>query len=146
MAKIHKLYEGDNIGSIFSVVEIAHVTDFSGFNPLVFRAGKNWNQVDILPESGSLASEESDTDNGPLYTYQGKFRIQHPTTALDNTLAPYIGQRSVLRIRDMNGRYYIIGSPVCPVTIVKGGDTGEAYTGAPHYEYGYKVEQPHPAL
>lgn len=146
MTKIHKLYEGDNIGSIASVIQIAHITDFSSFNPIVFRAGRSWNDVEILPEGGNLESEESEGDNGTLYTYQGKFRIQHPTSELDNALAPYIGQKSVLRIRDMNGRFYVIGSPVCPVTIVKGGDTGETYTGAPQYEYGYKVDQPHPAL
>lgn len=146
MAKIHTLHDGDNIGSIADVIEVAHCTDFSSFAPIAFKAGKGWNQVDVLPERGNLEMEELDTDNGLLYSYQGKFRIQHPTPALDAALAPYIGQRSVLRIRDMNGRYWVIGSPVCPVTIVKGGNTGEGYTGAPHYQYGYRVEQPHAAL
>jgi len=146
MAKIYTLHDGDNIGSIADVIEIAKITDFAGFDPVVFKAGKGWNQVDIVPERGNLDMEETETEHGPLYTYQGKFRIHHPTPELDAVLAPFIGQRSVLRIRDMNGRYWLLGSPVCPVTLVKSGSTGETYAGAPHYEYGYKVDQPHPAL
>ncbi|HWK58723.1 MAG TPA: hypothetical protein VNQ80_15375 [Parapedobacter sp.] len=146
MAKIHILHDGDNIGSIAHVIEIAHHTDFSSFAPIAFKAGKGWNQVEILPAQGSLEPTREETDNGMRYTYQGRFRIHHPTAELEATLAAYIGQRSVLRIRDMNGRYWVIGSPVCPVTIVMAGDTGETYTGAPHYQYGFRVEQPHPAL
>ncbi|MGJ1295544.1 hypothetical protein ACR777_15160 [Sphingobacterium spiritivorum] len=145
MGAINILHQDDNIGGLLSV-EIAHVTDFSGFNPVVFKPGKNFQKVDILPLSGSLKDDEEFSNSGTAYTYAGIFKIHHPTAILENAIRPYIGLCSVLKLTDLNGRIRIVGSPACPVLLKRTGDSGLKPSDMAHNEFKFSVTQPHPAI
>lgn len=145
MGKLYELHEGDNIGGI-ARIEIAHVTDFLGFNPIVFKPTKAFAELPFVPGSGMLKDEENDTKNGAQYSYAGLFAVQRPTSSTENILRPYIGQASVLRITDLNGEVLIIGSPACPVELSRETDRGRKPSDMSKMEIRFSVTQPHPAL
>lgn len=145
MGKLYDLYEGDNIGGI-AHIEIAHVTDFLGFNPIVFKPTKDFQELPFLPGTGMLKDEENETKNGAQYSYAGLFSIQRPANSIENILRPYIGMKSVLRITDLNGRTQIIGSPACPVELTRETDRGRRASDQAKMEFRFSVTQPHPAI
>jgi len=138
-------YQGDNIGSI-AKFEITNHYSLSGFNPLTFSPGGSWMSVPFKEQSGELRETTENTENGPLYTYTGSIFLANQRDEVDLIMRTYLGQRSVIRITDMNGRVYIIGSPVLPVTLTSSGETSKTYTGENGKEFQFKVEQNFPAL
>ena len=138
-------YEGDNIGSLLKV-EAAYHTDFSGFNPLSFYTGKSWLEIPFKEQTSALFLKVADTANGLVYGYSGKFFIHHLSDEVDDTLYPYLGQISVLRLTDMNNRVYIIGSPGLPVTMETSTGTGDKYTSENGQEFSFKVDMINRAL
>lgn len=138
-------YQGDNIGSLASV-EIALHTDFAGFNPVNFLNGKGWTLVPFKDESGNMSFKVDETANGTVYTYAGRFFLQNLRNEVEETLYPFIGQRAVMRLIDMNGRVYIIGAPGTPVTLAVSGGTGDKYASENGQEFSFKSEQIGPAL
>lgn len=145
MESINTFHEGDNIGTL-AVVEIAHQEDFLNFDPPLFREGRDWKQIEFLDESGSLSVSHDEDDNGIVFGYSGKFSIKRPTDEEENAMLPYIGQKSIMRLTDHNGRVRIIGLQDCPVTIKMSGSTGTKYTGAPSNDYSFAVDQHKKAL
>lgn len=138
-------YEGDNFGSIASL-DIAGFSDFQSFNPATFKNGKKWTAVPFKEQTGILSIKSEETPNGPLYSYSGNFYIHNLRDQVDNALQPLIGTKSVMRITDLNGRIYVIGSPENPVTLNSNGSTGQRYTDENGQEFQFKVEQINPAL
>uniref|UniRef100_F4C2E2 Uncharacterized protein n=1 Tax=Sphingobacterium sp. (strain 21) TaxID=743722 RepID=F4C2E2_SPHS2 len=145
MESINTFFEGDNIGSL-AVIEIAHINDFLNFNPPLFREGRDWKQIEFLPESGQLSPTYEEDDNGNVYSYKGSFSIKRPSIEEESAMLPFIGKKSVLRLTDMNMRVRIIGLPDCPVAVKMTGTTGNKYTSAPSNDYSFAVDQPVKAI
>ncbi|RYD76892.1 MAG: hypothetical protein EOP55_10495 [Sphingobacteriales bacterium] len=120
-------FEGDNIGSLLKA-EIAHHSDFDNFNPAVFKAGKDWINIPFKEESGSFKGGNEDSDNGQIYSYEGKFFIHRVREEVRKALHPFLGQHGVMRLTDLNGEVYIIGAPGMPVTLTVTAGTGEKYS------------------
>ena len=136
-------YEGDNFGSI-SKIDIALHSDFASFDPASFQDDKSWTSIPFKDESGRLGINNSLTPSGIVYTYKGSFFIHHLRDEIFEGLDPYRGQKSVLRLTDMNGKTYIIGAPGFPVTLSVDGDTGMRYIDENGAAYSFTVEQPFP--
>lgn len=138
-------YEGDNVGSLLKVEFIEHY-NLASFNPSVPGPGFDWTDVPLKEQSGVLKVKIEDTDNGKVYTYSGKWNIHNMRDDVDAVMINLVGQISVLRLTDMNGRIYIIGAPGIPVTITINQDTGEKYINENGTEFLFTVEQPFAAL
>lgn len=137
-------YEGDNIGGILSL-DIAFYTDFISIDPAVLKAGAQWTNIPLREESGSFSEQIEYTDNGPVYTYKGGFTLTGMRAADRDELTRYLGAVSILRVRDMNLRYHIIGDLEACVTLSLSGTTGENYTNLNSLAGSFTVEMNHPS-
>ncbi|GGH28329.1 hypothetical protein FAZ19_19750 [Sphingobacterium alkalisoli] len=145
MGKLFEMYEGDNVGGI-ATLQIAHVTDFKSFNPVVFHPGKAWREIELYPDSGLMKSDVQHGDNGTSYSYAGSFKIHHQNKKIENILDKYIGPVSVMRVTDMNRYAQVIGSPLEPVTLSRSADTGSKPTDLNHNQFSFTVAQLNAAL
>jgi len=117
------LTQDDNIGSI-QKFEIVLQNDIASFNPVVLKAGKSWQEIEPLPETGSLRFGTNETDNGTLFNYTVGFRHSKLSQTTEDALDIFVGKRSVLKVTDMNDRVYIIGAPGIPCDFNYDADTG----------------------
>jgi len=138
-------YEGNNIGSI-AKLEITSCYLISGFNPVTFYPGGSWINVPFKEQTGELKEETEDHVNGTIYTYSGSIFVPNLRDEIDATMRMYIGQTSMIRATDMNGRVYILGSPHIPVMLNSSGNTSKTFIGENGKEFQFKVEQNYPAL
>jgi len=120
-------FEGDNIGSLLKA-EFALHTDFESFNPALFKTGKAWQNLPFKEQSGSFKGGNEDSENGNIFSYEGKFFIHRIREEVRTALHPYLGQHVVLKLTDLNGEVYIIGAPGMPVTLSVSASTGENYS------------------
>jgi|SRR5690606_14363607 len=145
MGRLNTLHEGDNIGGIRRI-QIALITDFKSFAPIQFKPGKNWQEIEIYPDSGLLKSDAQHGDNGKYYTYAGSFKIHHPSRKDENSIDRFIGPVSVMRITDHNKYAQVIGTPDEPVTLARSSDTGTKLTDLAHNAFTFTVSQLYKAL
>jgi hypothetical protein len=139
-------YEGDNIGSI-KAIDIIRCDLPTGFNPAVLPIGAVWTSIPFKQESGVLVPKIDVSDNGPVYNYSGSFLIPNMRDEVDLLLMPFCGKAiAILRITDMNGRVYIIGSPDAPVTLNLAATTGQKYINENGAMFNFLVEQTTAAL
>lgn len=138
-------YEGDVIGGI-AKLEIAYHWDFTQFYPAVFAAGKDWKEIEALPETGELKYKAEETEHGPLYSYSGSFSVLKLSESVETAILPYIGESSILRITDNNGRIFIVGLPGAPVSLALSAGTGRKYTSQNSFDFDFSVEQVRPAV
>lgn len=134
------LFEGDNIGSI-ARIEIANHTDFESWAPAKFFKGKAWQTIQIAGESAELKRRTKDDPNGIIYTYSGFFDIHTVRDEVETKLMPFVGKRAILRITDNNGRVYIIGKPLNPVTLEEESTTGKSVKNKNGYQFTFSVQQ-----
>ena len=134
-------FEGDNIGGI-AKVEILFHNDFLSFDPAVPKDGRNWKDIPFKEQTASLDISVEDSENGPVYSFSGKFTLQRLRPELQSELGPHIGQLNVIRVTDMNNEIYIIGAPDMPVTLSHSGSTGSKYINENGITYSYTIEQP----
>lgn len=137
-------YIGDLIGSIYKL-EAAYHTDFSGFAPAEFLAGKGWQEIPFPEENGGLRLSVQETDNGPVHSYSGSVFIHRLRPEVQIALLPFLGQVAVLRVTDMNDQVYIIGAPGLPVTLSLDGGTGDQFTARNGCTLHFSVAQNFPA-
>ncbi|WP_285055156.1 hypothetical protein [Pedobacter ginsengisoli] len=138
-------YQGDNIGGVKSVELIEHYNVIK-LNPLTLVPGKIFKEILSKEETGHIDPTEKDSDNGIIYGYRGDLffhRMRDEVTAL---MKPYIGQTSIMRVKDMNNRTYIIGAPGAPVTITSSGSTGARYATENGIRYSFEIDQSFPAI
>ena len=138
-------YQGDNAGGILSLQIIAHYNVVT-LNPLKVLPGTEWTDIPFKEESGQFDPTEKDSDNGTIYGYRGRFFFHRMRDEVTATMKPFIGQKSIIRIKDMNKRTYIIGAPGQPVKITSSGTTGQAYANENGIEYNFEIEQPEEAI
>lgn len=138
-------YEGDNIGSLLKA-EFAMHTDFDSFNPVSLKEGKAWTNIPFKEQSGKITGSSEDSENGNIFTYQGKFFIHRIREEVRTELHPYLGQHIVMRLTDLNGETYIIGAPGMPVTLSVTSDTGENYTNENGSLFSFSISQPYEYL
>ncbi len=139
-------YEGDNIGSIKAVEIMRHDLPIS-FNPVYLPIGSSWIPVSFKDENGEFQLKTEKSDNGPIYTYSGFFFIQNMRDEVDAAMIPFSGKSiAILRIKDMNDRVYIIGTPDAPVTINAAGGTGKKYINENGVTFNFTVDQTAEAL
>ncbi|SEM66031.1 hypothetical protein SAMN05192574_101373 [Mucilaginibacter gossypiicola] len=125
--------EDDNIGSLRSI-SLAMANWLSGFNPVTFYTGYDWETIDFLPEQTSIKDNTKDSVNGPEYSYSIVFAFNRQNTDLYNLFKKYIGQTGILQTTDNNGLTRIIGTPSNPVTITHDADTGQGYASLNYYK------------
>jgi hypothetical protein len=140
-----EFFEGDNIGGLSNIEIIEHF-NVRSLVPVELVEGKVFTEVPFKNESGQFKIKEEDTDNGTVYAYSGRFFLHSMRNEVDSGMAKFIGQVSVMRLTDMNGRKYIIGAPGKPVTISKNGDTGQRYTNENGTEFSFQVAQMESAI
>lgn len=145
MGKLNTLHEGDNIGGLLRI-QIALASDFETFAPIRFKQGKQWQDIDIYPDSGLFKSDVQHGDNGRYYTYAGNFKIHHPNRKDENSIDAFIGPVSIMRITDHNKYTQVIGTPDEPVTLARSLDTGTKPTDLSHNAFTFSVSQLYPAL
>ncbi|WP_316743404.1 hypothetical protein [Pedobacter antarcticus] len=138
-------HQGNNIGSI-AAFEITHQLDLIGFNPVTFIPGLSWTKVPFREQGGRIKEVIEETENGMLCTYTGSIILPCMRDDVDLVMDKYLGQKSVVRITDMNGRIYIIGAPGLPVEIGSTGDTGENFTNENAKQFEFKIAQPFKAM
>lgn len=138
-------YEGDNVGSLAKAEIIEHYK-IASFNPAILKPGCTWIEIPIKDQSGKLSIKGTDTDNGTLYSYSGRFYIHNMRDEVDDTLNNFIGKIGVLKLTDMNGRIYIIGAPGMGVNLTIVGDTGQTFVNENGTEYQFSIDQTFPAL
>lgn len=129
----------DNIGSIKSI-EIADISYFSGFGPVEFKSGCNWEKINFNPERAVLNQSVEDSDNGLIFKFSGQF-YKSKIDSSQNTIKKYLGKRSVMKIIDQNDEVYIIGHPSYPVNISMNGSTGTKYIDENGINYSFAAEQ-----
>lgn len=137
-------YEGDNIGSIAECL-ITFPFAFSHF-PGILNSGYTWEKIPFNPGTGNLFLKVADSDNGPVYTYNGGGRVHRMRKEADDMIFEYIVNGGVMKVTDMNGKVYIIGNPDAPVTVSLSGGTGTNYTDENGMDIQFKIEQGEPAL
>ena len=140
-----EFFEGNNIGGLSSIEIIEHF-NIRSLKPLNLVAGKDWTLIPFKDESGQMVIRTADTDNGPVYTYSGRFFIHNMRDEVDQAMENFIGQKSIMRITDMNGRSYLIGAPGKPVTLLPNGDTGQRYVNENGMDFNFNIEQDSPAI
>ena len=145
MSFLAQFSEGDNVGSI-KAVSLAHKTWLTGVNPVAFISGKDWEDVDFVPEQGQLQHNSRDTENGTVYTYQVWFLFNKQNAALFDAFKKYIGQTGILKVTDGNDVTSIIGTPQYPVTLTHAADTGQAFAGLNYYRVNVTWESCEPAV
>jgi hypothetical protein len=139
-------HEGDNIGSLRTVEIILHTLPVA-FNPVQLPIGSTWTVILFKDETGVLILKTEDSDNGPIYNYAGSFFIHNLRDEVDQVLLPFCGKAiAILRLTDMNGRVYIIGSPDAPVTLNLAATSGQKYINENGSTFNFSVDQTSPAL
>ena len=139
-------YENDNIGGIRTLEIIWHNLPIA-FNPVYLPIGSNWTNIPFKDESGKLTIKTEASENGTIYTYAGTFFIHNMRDEVDQVLLPFCGEAvCIMRITDMNGRVYIIGTPDAPVTLNVSASTGEKYSNENGTGFSFTVDQSAPAL
>lgn len=140
--QINSLWNGDNIGGV-AKIELAFVTDFAGFRPVVFKHGVDWRKIDFLPGTALVSEDIQDTEHGLMYSYAGVFKIHRLSVLESREISRYFGQKTVFKITDLNGIEMIIGSPISPCEFLQKGSTGSKPTDMNHKEYTVSVSQMH---
>lgn len=142
MEKLHNIYEGSLIGSIFKVF-IAHKNDFLNFNDreILFRQDRDWKEIEITDETGMLSFKEVDTEHGELVTFNGEFSLHGPIKLISEKMRPYIGLKSVLKIITLNKEEFILGDPSNPVSLTSSGESGKLYIDRSQIDYSFSVNQ-----
>jgi len=125
--------EDDNVGSLRSL-SLAMANWLSGFNPVTFYSGYDWETIDFLPEQASIKDSTKDSVNGPEYNYSIVFAFNKQNTDLYNVFKKYLGMVGILQTTDSNGLTRIIGTPENPVTITHDADTGQGYASLNYYK------------
>lgn len=134
------LHSGDNVGGV-AQYELCHVDDLVSFYPVRFKPGRYWQCVRHVPETGTLADEELDTDNGVTYSYSGSFKRQYPSERDELDMSRYMGKCTIWRITDMNRRIYLLGTPENPVSLSRSGNRGARPSDMAHNEFKFSVVQ-----
>jgi hypothetical protein len=137
--------EDDNIGSLREI-KLAVAKQLTSINPITFKSGFGWDDIDFLPESGSNKDDSKDTANGTEYTYSLVFAFNRQNTALFNAFKKYLGQFGVLQFTDNNDFTRIIGTIANPVTITHSADTGQQYSSLNYYKVNVSWLSDVPAL
>ncbi|MNL18008.1 hypothetical protein D3C87_1391310 [compost metagenome] len=138
-------YEGDNIGACAKAEFIEHY-NLASFNPAVPLAGESWTEIPFKVETCQLQIKILNTENGPVYTYSGKWKMHNMRDEVDDVMFKLVGQITVLRLTDMNGRIYVIGAPGMPVNISINQDTGERFVNENGSEFIFSIDQPFAAV
>lgn len=134
-------FEGDNIGSL-RAVDIIRKDLPIGMNPVQLPYGADWTSIPLKDEGGILQLKTTDSDNGPVYTYSGSFLVPNMRDEVDQVLLPLCGKEiCILRLTDMNGRLYIIGTPDAPVTLNIAATTGQKYSNENGSTFNFTVDQ-----
>ncbi|HEY0177044.1 MAG TPA: hypothetical protein VGC08_11745 [Pedobacter sp.] len=133
-------HEGDNIGSI-AKFEIIYNSWVSSLGPVTLNPGRAWLAVPFKEQTGQMKVDTEDNVNGTVYNYSGSIYLHNMRDEVDQAMNPFLGQVSMIRVTDMNGRIYIIGAPDFPVTVTSSGDTGKTYVSENGKEYQFKIEQ-----
>jgi hypothetical protein len=136
-----KLNEEINIGSIQKLELVMH-NQLSDYAPVVLNAGVAWLEIELLPDNASLLLTAEDTENGMLFTYRVNAAHTVLRDEVEDLLNPFLGQRSIVRVTDMNDRVYILGMPGTPCAFTYNGNTGNNPTEQNGYAINIQVAQP----
>jgi hypothetical protein len=115
--------EGGSVGGILELY-LQHFWHFSSLNPVTFKNGADWDEMEFLPESASCKDSASRVDNGTEYSYSLVFGFNKQSENLYNAFARYIGQTGIVKFTDHNGLTRILGTLKNRVTVKQDGDTG----------------------
>lgn len=138
-------FEGNNIGGLLSIEICLHKIP-TGYNPVTFPSGHNWLNIPFNTETGELNPDAKDSENGNIHSYAGRFFLHRLRPEFKEQLNIFLGKRSILRLTDMNGETYIIGSPDCPALLELNSGTGRKFASTNGAEYIFKCEMPFEAL
>lgn len=142
---INVLNEGDNIGGL-AQIDVAHVWDLESYEPIRFKPGMCWLEIEFHPMSGLMKEDVQDSDHGVYYSYAGSFKIPKSDRKTECALDRFIGQVSIFRVMDLNGKTLVIGGPDMPVLFTRSSDTGSSPVDMNHASYSFIVSQPNRAL
>jgi hypothetical protein len=115
--------EGGTVGGILQLF-LQQFWNFSSLNPITFKNGTGWDEMEFLPESASCKDSSTVADNGPEYSYSLVFGFNKQSQPLYDAFARYIGQTGIVMFTDNNGLTRILGTLKNRVTIKQEGDTG----------------------
>jgi len=107
-----------------------------------FSEDDEFSSVSIIPESGTLSEETSQTRAGLLYTTTIEFKIAQSSADNDQVLKALTTRHAQYQVTDANGTVYLAGSSVYPARMlftrgVKG--TSSSFNG---YECKVTVKSP----
>lgn len=133
MQSINKYQEHFNLGGV-ELIQFAPIEDIESIpvhdkdnkvtGPLTFLAGKNW--LDLYFTEGTINYEftEEENDNGGLITSVLTGDLPKLTQENETKLLGSIRKRFIIRFKDNNGQYRIMGTITNPVRTIKKGRTG----------------------
>lgn len=133
MQSINKFPDYFNLGGVeliqFAPIEDiesipAHDRDNKITGPLTFKAGKAW--LDLYLTEGTINYEfsEEENDNGGLITSVLSGDLPKLSQENETKLLGSIRKRFIIRFKDNNGQYRIMGTLINPVRSIKKGRTG----------------------
>jgi len=125
--------EGGNIGGIRECYATLYYL-LTSLNPITFRAGFGWDEMEFLPESASIKDTATRTENGIEYNYTVVFTFNKQSYNMYHAFAQYIGTVGILKVTDNNGLTRLLGTLKNRVTIKTEGDTGDAATAVNDYK------------
>lgn len=71
--------------------------------------GGDYQELDMIPHSGTINEENAQTDPGMIFTTTARFKIAQIQPATDVVLNNLIGRQASFRFTDANGVKYIVG-------------------------------------
>ena len=121
--------EGNNVGGVREIL-MAFFGFFTTLNPVTFKPGYGWTNMEFLPDAASCKYTAADDDNGTTHSYSLVFGFNKQSVAMYNAFAQYTRQTGICKFTDNNGLTLILGTLKNRVTIKQEGDTGAAPTNA----------------
>jgi hypothetical protein len=125
--------EGGNVGGLYEIF-LAYWYEFTSLNPIAFKDGRGWSQMDFLPESASCKESSGSGDNGPEHSYSLVLSFNKQDEAKVNAFKRYLGQVGIVRYTDNNFVTRLLGSFENPVTIKTDSDTGNNPADMNHFK------------
>ena len=122
-----QINQDNNLGSI-ATIQLALVWQLAASNPVSFKGGFSWLNVDFLDESAQVKESTNIADAGIEYSYTLAFGVNYLNPDMLTSVQPYIGQNAILQFTDNNGLTRQLGSLQNPLSIKIDTDTGKQYT------------------
>jgi len=121
--------EGGNVGGILNLF-LQHFYCFTSLNPVTFKTGYGWSEMEFLPESAQCKYTATEADNGTEHNYTLAFSFNKQSEPMYIAFAAYLKRSGILMFTDNNGLTQVLGTLKNRVTVKMEGDTGSTPTNA----------------